>query len=353
MAEDPHVVRTAPDPRSARPPAEPAAETRAEDPRSTPSDAAAPGPGSNLDHVPGMARVAASAYVRAAGWGLKASLQVNRRLLQAAFSPQAAVELVRDTQQLVGRVTAAIADATDVEDLVRTQTAGNPTARAAATAAASAVASATQAAARVAAPPAGQAQARSNGDRAGRPSDRGAELLHQSRDVRYEEEAHPAYERMLTELAPDELRILRLMLLQGPQPAVDVRTGGPLGVFNSELIAPGLSMIGARAGCRYVERVPAYLNNLFRLGLIWFSRDPVSELAPYQVLEAQPYVTAALKEAGRGTTVRRSIRLTPFGQQFCAACLPEGTTEFAVIGAPEDHAFDAVPAPGAGEPPEL
>ena len=42
-----------------------------------------------------------------------------------------------------------------------------------------------------------------------------------------------------------------------------------------ELVAPGLSMIGAEAGCRYVERVPAYLNNLYRLGLIWFSREPL------------------------------------------------------------------------------
>ena len=58
---------------------------------------------------------------------------------------------------------------------------------------------------------------------------------HRSRDVHYEEDAHPAYERLLDSLAPDEARILRMMLLSGPQPAVDVRTGGPLGLISAFL----------------------------------------------------------------------------------------------------------------------
>ena len=90
-------------------------------------------------------------------------------------------------------------------------------------------------------------------------------------------------------------------------------------------------MIGQHAGCLLVDRVPVYLSNLFRLGLIWFSRDPVGEIGPYQVLEAQPEVKEALKRAGRGTTVRRSVRLTPFGEQFVRACLPEGTGEFEAV----------------------
>ena len=55
--------------------------------------------------------------------------------------------------------------------------------------------------------------------------ERGAELLRRSADVDYDEDAHPAYERILDELAPDEARILRLLATEGPQPAVDVRTG--------------------------------------------------------------------------------------------------------------------------------
>ena len=41
------------------------------------------------------------------------------------------------------------------------------------------------------------------------------------------------------------------------------------------------------------------------------------------MLEAQEPVTDALERAGRtGRTVRRSIVLTPFGEDFCAVCLP-------------------------------
>jgi hypothetical protein len=149
----------------------------------------------------------------------------------------------------------------------------------------------------------------------------GAELLRQSTDLRHDDDLHPAYARILGDLAPDEARILRLLFTEGSQPAVDVRTSRPLNLA-TQLVAPGLSMIGAQAGCRHVDRVPAYLNNLYRLGLIWFSREPVSDRLRYQVLEAQPDVSSAMREAGRGKTIRRSILLTPFGEDFCEVCLP-------------------------------
>lgn len=152
--------------------------------------------------------------------------------------------------------------------------------------------------------------------------ERGAELLARSADVDYEEAAHPAYARILDELAPDEARILRFLMAEGAQPAVDVRTA-KVPLISSELVAPGLSMIGAGAGVRYQERVHAYLNNLYRLGLIWFSREPLEDPLRYQVLEAQPDVADAKRGAGRtAKTVRRQILLTPFGEDFCRVCLP-------------------------------
>jgi hypothetical protein len=151
---------------------------------------------------------------------------------------------------------------------------------------------------------------------------RGAELLRQSADVRVEQDSHPAYMRILDVLAPDEARILRFLARSGPQPSVDVRAGLPLA---SELVAQGQTMIAEEAGCRYQDRVYAYLNNLHRLGLIWFSREPLRDSERYLVLEAQPEVTQALEEGGRtARTVRRSIVLTPFGTDFCEICLPLG-----------------------------
>ena len=165
--------------------------------------------------------------------------------------------------------------------------------------------------------------------------ERGAELLRRSADVHLDDtEVHPAYARILDALAPDEARILRLLAVSGPQPSVDIRTARPFGI-GSELVAPGLSMIGAEAGCRHVDRVPAYLNNLYRLGLIWFSREPLKDRLRYQVLEAQPEVGEAMDEVNRARTVRRSIHLTPFGEDFCEVCLPLAASSVEAPGAEE------------------
>ena len=80
------------------------------------------------------------------------------------------------------------------------------------------------------------------------------DLLRASADVYHDDDCHPAYEGILAQLAPDEGRILRYMATEGPQASVDVRTGGPIGMVSSQLIAPGLTMIGANAGCRRPER---------------------------------------------------------------------------------------------------
>lgn len=150
---------------------------------------------------------------------------------------------------------------------------------------------------------------------------RGAELLRQSSDVHFLEDTHPAYERILDELTPDEARIIRFLYREGPQPTVDVRTNRPLGI-GSELVEAGLSMIGRQSGVRNLNRTNAYLNNLFRLGLVWFSREEV-EPDRYQVVEVQPEVQEAMSRAGRAPkTIRRSIHLTPFGEDFCRTCLP-------------------------------
>ena len=149
---------------------------------------------------------------------------------------------------------------------------------------------------------------------------RGEELLRQSADVSIDVDSHPAYMRILDALAPDEGRILRFLAGRGRNPQSTCAAGLP---FTSALVAGGCTMVAEEAGCRHSERVHAYLNNLHRLGLVWFSREPLRDARRYQVLEAQSEVTEALERGGRtARTVRRSIVLTPFGEDFCAICLP-------------------------------
>jgi Abortive infection alpha len=170
---------------------------------------------------------------------------------------------------------------------------------------------------------------RKNGASAAELQRRGTELMRRSNDVHVVEDTHPAYARILSEITPDEARILRFLYLEGPQPSIDVRTNRPLGI-GSELVAGGLSMIAEHAGCRNVDQIHQYLTNLSRLGLIEFSKEQVSNPQRYQVVEAQPKVTEAMKRAGRmPKAVHRSIHLNEFGQSFCEACLPVGDVRIA------------------------
>jgi hypothetical protein len=264
-----------------------------------------PDSGSALRAVPGLVRLATTAGWRTAEWTVDATFQATSRVLRAAASGESAAELFERTGgELRGYVRGllGILDGENPDAAPEAEGAPDPHRNNGANGTAAAL------------------------------RERGAELLRRSADVDYEEDAHPAYENILANLAPDEARILRLLSVEGPQPAVDVRTARPFGV-GSELVSGGLSMIGEKAGVRRLDSVRAYLNNLYRLGLVWFSRERVGDHLRYQVLEAQPEVQEAMSEAGRARTVRRSIHLTPFGVDFCQLCIPLDTAEFEALRA--------------------
>ncbi|WP_245717542.1 Abi-alpha family protein [Nocardia jejuensis] len=145
---------------------------------------------------------------------------------------------------------------------------------------------------------------------------RGAELLRRSADFHEDDSLHPAYSRILGELAPDEARIIRYLYLDGPQPALEVRTGRSSnhGEF---------TLLGDDAALRYPNRVEEYLTNLDRLGLIDITREPLGNPNRYQLLEALPEVRRLLKRTSFGTKVLyRTIELTSFGAGFVRVCLP-------------------------------
>jgi hypothetical protein len=269
--------------------------------------------------LPGVARIAGTAWLRSAQWAIGSGTRSARNLARAMTDPAAAGELVRGVAEDVAEATRTIYSvASAVSD-------GVPLPRALLQASVSLSA--------MIAPGEGPEH---DGEKSLR--ERGEDLLRKSRDVWSDDEAHPAYGRILEELAPDEARILLLLLRGGPQPSVDVRTGGPVGMVSSSLIVGGLTMIGPRAGVRYLDEVPAYLNNLFRLGLIWFSREQLEDPLEYQVVEAQPDVLEAMHSVRFPKLVRRSIHLTPFGVDFCRTCLvdPEDQVGLPEQGVPQD-----------------
>ena len=269
------------------------------------------------EQLPGMARIAAGAWWRSTVWTVGATRRTGRLVLRSVTDPDASAELIEE-------VARDVAEAARVVSMVaRRVQEGTPIA--AALADNVPVLGTTVPGTVVPDEPHWHEAHRHDPPRRDEEDlrARGARLLERSRDVWADENTHPAFARILDDLAPDEARILLLLARGGPQPSVDVRTGGPVGMVSSQLIAPGLNMLGARAGVRYLDRVPAYLNNLDRLGLVWLSHESVTDPMEYQVLEAQPDVLEAMHSVRFSKVVRRSIHLTPFGEDFCRTCLLE------------------------------
>lgn len=278
-------------------------------------------PAPRMDALPGLVRLAATSWLRTAEWTVVAGVKGGRKVLSAATSPSGAKDLAVGVAQagaIFGDLAKAVSSGVSLPQAViqvsaSLGSANNPPVEA------------------IAASAARREERKQQSLR-----DQGQALLARSRDVWNNEQGHPAYARILSEMAPDEGRVLMLLLKGGPQPAVDVRTGGAIGMVSSTLIAPGLNMIGPRAGVRYLDQVPSYLNNLFRLGLIWFSREQLSDPLEYQVVEAQPDVLAAMHSVRSHKVVRRSIHLTPFGEDFCRTCLTTPQEDLSLL--PEHQA---------------
>lgn len=235
----------------------------------------------------GLARLAIGGAWRTSRWGLSTSMHIAERVVDSLAAgdsvTQAASEAATGARDALLELTGLADGATDVDGDARRRRHG--------------------------APP-DEAELRR----------RGAELLRRSSDVNDDDGTHPAYGRILDSLSPDEARILRLLELEGPQPAVDVRRASAV-PNNSELVETDLTMVGELAGCRHMERTQQYINNLVRLGLVWQSDEPLRDPGAYQVLEAQPEVLAAMDRTKRARTVRRSLRMTPFGHDFVTVCL--------------------------------
>ncbi len=249
-------------------------------------------PSAHHDTLPEKARAAAGTWLRAAGWTAGTSLRVTNQLRKVATDPAAAQEIIDEMTKEVREVARDFLGITELDGQVQAM-----------------------------APLLSSGLLKAGGSSPAALRAQGEALLRAAADVGFDESAHPAFARILTELSPDEARILRLLAIEGAQPMVDVRASHLIG-NGSQLIAQALNMLGPKAGLRQRERVPVYLTNLVRLSLVALSDDALDSPVEYQVLEAQPEVLATLRDTVRAKTIRRSVLLTPLGLEFCQVCLP-------------------------------
>ena len=146
-----------------------------------------------------MARIAATAALRSAAWGVGSGARSSRLFVRALTDRDSAGELVQEVARDIAEASRT------VSDVARAISAGVPIPRALRDAG-------TSLSQVVLALEPHEHQVEE--ERSLR--ERGEDLLHRSRDVWSDDEAHPAYSRILEELAPDEARILLLLLRGGP-----------------------------------------------------------------------------------------------------------------------------------------
>ena len=157
----------------------------------------------------------------------------------------------------------------------------------------------------------------------------GEQLLQRSRDVHYEVEAHPAYERILSELAPDEARILRLLLLRRPA-ALGRRPHRRPGRAG-QLAADRARAVDDRRARRVPLRRPGPVLPQqpvpARPDLV-LARDARATRWTTRCSRPSPTCSRRSTRFAHAKVVRRSVHLTPFGDDFCRVCLnPDGSGE--------------------------
>lgn len=137
--------------------------------------------------------------------------------------------------------------------------------------------------------------------------------------------AHPAMERIVGELSPDEARILRLLREEGPQPIITVRAAPYLG-RGEETVLDHASLVADRAGCHRADEAPAYLDNLTRLGLVRQLSEELPGHEDYDVIASRPEVVAVVEQvtderSQRARMDRGHVRLSDLGSLLCDICL--------------------------------
>lgn len=123
--------------------------------------------------------------------------------------------------------------------------------------------------------------------------------------------------RVLEHLSPDETRILPALSDGSSYALLDVVQRSLVRQPDRVLLA-NASEVGRRAGVAFPDRVPGYVSRLIALGVA--ERGPANgtDDANHEILETDPAVRAARAAAtGPGrpgpTTVRQTLRLTPYG----------------------------------------
>lgn len=156
------------------------------------------------------------------------------------------------------------------------------------------------------------------------------ELLHRSAQASGRRSREYLFGTIVSQLVPDEARILAALAEGGTFAAVDV-VAKQVGRSTTRTVLANASAVGASAGTAEPQSTSTYLNRLKGFGLIEFGGADDSLAAQYTKLAADDSVRAARtsiekSKLGSAKVIRKSVTLSPLGREFWAACAPDRAT---------------------------
>jgi abortive infection alpha-like protein len=131
---------------------------------------------------------------------------------------------------------------------------------------------------------------------------------------------------IVSQLVPDEARILAVLAERAPFPVVDV-VAKQVARASTRVVLANVSTVGVAAGVAAVADTPTYLGRLQGFGLLEFAPAGDGLDDQFKPLLDDPSVVAAKAhvertKAGSPRITRKTVTLSPLGREFWSACAP-------------------------------
>lgn len=153
------------------------------------------------------------------------------------------------------------------------------------------------------------------------------ELLHRSAESTGRKGREYLFGTIVSQLVPDEARILAALADRGRFAAVDV-VAKQVGRSGTRTVLANASTVAADAGVSEAHNAATYLTRLEGFGLVQFGAPADDLAAEYSRLTADDVVRDARTQIeraklGSAKLVRKTVTLSPLGREFWAACAPD------------------------------
>ncbi|MGI2141937.1 DUF4393 domain-containing protein [Shewanella baltica] len=155
-----------------------------------------------------------------------------------------------------------------------------------------------------------------------------ANLLASSMDSATTKDAHPSFVEIIKQLSSDEAKILTALISTEQEPAVTIRNNREDNSGGRDQFR-NFTVLGEKVGVHDYGRIPNYLDNLCRLGLLEIpsSYKLIGENI-YTHLDEHPIVKSIadsidMLDGRKSELVHKTIIVTGLGRQFINACVKD------------------------------